>query len=116
MAHVQTVSNLDCYFLVLGLYNSSQPAKRILMFSFFKISASMAIVFACITSTAQQKEVVLDKHVKAAITDHQKMAKAHSDAAQCLASGKDEKECHKQMAKDCPDVGIGKYCGMKHRH
>ncbi len=86
------------------------------MFSFLKAAASMAILLACTTTLAQQKENVLDKHTKAAIVDHQKMAKAHSDAAQCLASGKDEKECHKQLNKDCPDVGIGKYCGMKHRH
>jgi hypothetical protein len=33
----------------------------------------MTIVFACSTSMAQQKEIVLDKHTKAAIADHQKI-------------------------------------------
>lgn len=55
-------------------------------------------------------------HVRKSIEDHLGMAEAHLAAAQCLKSGKAEKECHAQLAKDCKGLGIGKYCGMKHRH
>ena len=55
-------------------------------------------------------------HVRKSIEDHLGMAEAHLAAAQCLKSGKAEKECHAQLSKDCKGLGIGKYCGMKHRH
>jgi hypothetical protein len=55
-------------------------------------------------------------HVKKDILDHRAMADAHLNAAKCLESGKPEKECLAQLAKDCKGLGIGKYCGMKHRH
>jgi hypothetical protein len=55
-------------------------------------------------------------HVKQDVLDHRAMADAHLNAAKCLESGKPEKECHAQLAKDCKGLGIGKYCGMKHRH
>lgn len=54
--------------------------------------------------------------VKEDIADHRAMAEAHLNAAKCLESGKSEKECHAQLAKDCKGLGIGKYCGMKHKH
>ena len=50
------------------------------------------------------------------IGDHRAMAEAHLNAAKCLETGKPEKECHAQLAKDCKGLGIGKYCGMKHKH
>ena len=55
-------------------------------------------------------------HVKQDVADHLAMAEAHLNAAKCLESGKAEKECHAQLAKDCKGLGIGKICGMKHRH
>jgi hypothetical protein len=55
-------------------------------------------------------------HVKQDVLDHRAMAEAHLNAAKCLESGRPEKECHAQLAKDCKGLGIGKYCGMKHRH
>lgn len=55
-------------------------------------------------------------HVKKDIADHRAMADAHLNAARCLESGKAEKDCQAQLAKDCMGLGIGKYCGMKHRH
>ena len=55
-------------------------------------------------------------HVRIDVGDHRAMAEAHSNAAKCLESGKAEKECHAQLAKDCKGLGIGKYCGMKHQH
>jgi hypothetical protein len=50
------------------------------------------------------------------IADHRAMAEAHLNAAKCLESGRSEKECHAQLAKDCKGLAIGKYCGMKHKH
>jgi hypothetical protein len=50
------------------------------------------------------------------IANHRAMAEAHLNAAKCLESGKSEKECHGQLAKDCKGLAIGKYCGMKHSH
>ena len=55
-------------------------------------------------------------HVKKDVQDHLVMAEAHLNAARCLESGKPEKECQAQLAKDCKGLGIGKHCGMKHRH
>jgi hypothetical protein len=54
-------------------------------------------------------------HVKKDIAGHRAMADAHLNAAKCLESGTPEKECQAQLAKDCKGLGIGKYCGMKHR-
>jgi hypothetical protein len=54
-------------------------------------------------------------HVKKDIADHRAMAEAHLNAAACLESGKPEKECQAQLAKDCKGLAIGKYCGMRHR-
>ena len=47
---------------------------------------------------------------------HRTMAAAHEAAAKCLEAGKGEKACLEQLRKDCKNVGIGKYCGMKHQH
>ena len=55
-------------------------------------------------------------HAKGAANDHRAMAEAHLSAAKCLESGKPEKDCHVQLAMDCKGLGIGKYCGMKHKH
>ncbi len=55
-------------------------------------------------------------HVRKDVGDHRAMAEAHLNAAKCLESGKAEKECHAQLAKDCKGLGVGKYCGMKHKH
>lgn len=54
-------------------------------------------------------------HVKKDIANHRAMADAHLNAAKCLESGKPEKECRAQLAKDCKGLAIGRYCGMKHR-
>ena len=54
--------------------------------------------------------------VKEGIADHRAMAEAHLNAARCLEAGRPEKDCHAQLAKDCKGLGIGKYCGMKHKH
>lgn len=89
----------------------------------FKITLAATLIALCGLAVSQTKEVQtnkgsapVDKHTQSAISDHQKMAKAHGEAAQCLASGKSEKVCHEALKTACPDVGIGKYCGMKHKH
>jgi len=55
-------------------------------------------------------------HDRTAAAAHRTMAEAHANAAKCLDGGSEEKVCHAQLAKDCKGAGIGKYCGMKHRH
>lgn len=55
-------------------------------------------------------------HVSKDVADHLAMAEAHLNAARCLQGGKPEKDCQAQLAKDCKGLGIGKYCGMKHKH
>ena len=58
------------------------------------------------TATEVQKDIL----------DHLAMADAHTAAARCLQSGKGEKECHAQLVKDCKGLGVGKLCGMRHKH
>jgi len=66
--------------------------------------------------TAEKDKKDDPKHLKEGIADHRAMSEAHLNAARCLESGKPEKDCHDQLARDCKGLGIGKYCGMKHRH
>jgi hypothetical protein len=79
--------------------------------------AIVAVLVAQGDACAQDKGKKEDPaHVKGAVADHRAMAEAHLNAAKCLESGKSEKDCHAQLGKDCRGLGIGKYCGMKHRH
>ncbi len=57
-----------------------------------------------------------NKERKEDITRHRAMAKAHTDAAICLESGKKEDECDKALQAACKGLAIGKSCGMKHAH
>ena len=54
--------------------------------------------------------------MKKDIAAHRQLALAHENAAKCLEAGKPEKVCHEQLQKDCKGTGIGKYCGMRHKH
>jgi len=70
------------------------------------------------TALAQDKTKPAEKthsaaEVKKDIDDHRAMTDAHLAAAKCLESGKGEKMCHEQSAKDCKGLGIGKLFGMK---
>lgn len=83
-----------------------------LLVAFFMMAAPVA---------AQDKTKKAEKAHSAAeiqkdVQDHLAMADAHTAAAKCLQAGKGEKECHAQLAKDCKGLGIGKLCGMKHKH
>ncbi len=88
------------------------------------IAALMVAVLLATPVLAQDKAKKPDKGDKPTITaeaqkdiqDHLAMADAHTTAAKCLQSGKSEKECHAQLAKDCKGLGIGKLCGMQHKH
>jgi hypothetical protein len=47
---------------------------------------------------------------------HRALAAVHEAAARCLEAGRTEKECQDKLRQDCKGLGIGKYCGMKHKH
>jgi hypothetical protein len=79
------------------------------------IVAFAAGLALAVPALAQDKKPAADA-VKRDIADDRTLAAAHENAAKCLESGRPEKECHDQLAKDCKGVGIGKYCGMRHRH
>ena len=75
----------------------------------------LAVLLAAIASApAQEKKPAPE--IQKDIAAHRTMAQAHENAAKCLEAGKPEKECHDQLQKDCQGVGIGKYCGMRHKH
>jgi hypothetical protein len=76
---------------------------------------ALALAFPAAAQQTTNKSHSADE-VKEDIADHRAMAEAHLNAAKCLESGRSEKDCHAQLAKDCKGLGIGKYCGMKHRH
>jgi mannitol-specific phosphotransferase system IIBC component len=77
--------------------------------------ASASHVLAAETAKKVEKPHGAEE-AKKDIADHRAMAEAHLNAAKCFESGKSEKECHGQLAKDCKGLAIGKVCGMKHRH
>jgi len=58
----------------------------------------------------------LDAHTKQDIERHRGMARAHEQAAQCLASGTRYEVCQKQLQASCKGLAIGQYCGMRHVH
>lgn len=76
------------------------------------IAVAMLLPLAALAQAAKKDEA----HVKQDVSVHRIMAAAHEAAAKCLESGKPEKECHAQLAKDCKNHAVGKYCGMRHRH
>ncbi len=83
--------------------------------------STLAVVLMATPAWAQDKTPKSDKahgaaEVQKDILDHRAMADAHLTAAKCLESGKGEKACHAQLAKDCKGLGIGTLCGMKHKH
>jgi hypothetical protein len=85
------------------------------------IAIPVALLLIVTPVLAQDKAKKGDKahtatEVQRDILDHRAMADAHLTAAKCLESGKGEKECHAQLARDCKGLGIGTLCGMKHKH
>jgi hypothetical protein len=83
-----------------------------------KLSVLRFVLFAaiCLPALAQEKtNPPSPDAIKRDIADHRVLSQVHANAAKCLEAGKSEKECHDQLAKECKGVGIGKYCGMRHR-
>jgi hypothetical protein len=75
----------------------------------------VALALAAAPVFGQEKKP-LSEEAKKDIAAHRQLAQVHENAARCLEAGKSEKECHDQLQKECKGVGIGKYCGMRHRH
>jgi hypothetical protein len=82
------------------------------------VGASAGLVAALLIaiSFASAQERAASNDIKKDIAAHRQMAQVHEAAARCLEAGKPEKECHEELQKACKGVGIGKFCGMKHRH
>lgn len=66
-------------------------------------------------AVSAQAEKHTDKERKEDVTRHRALAKVHEATAKCLESGKSEKDCMEKLKQDCKGLGIGKYCGMKHK-
>jgi hypothetical protein len=78
---------------------------------------ALALAFPAVAQDGKKKSKPHSAdEVKQDIADHRAMADAHLNSVKCLEAGKPVKECHAQLAKDCKGLGIGKYCGMKHKH
>jgi hypothetical protein len=73
-----------------------------------------ALTFSAIALGQGQKDHT-DTERKEDAARHRALAAVHEGAAKCLESGKSEKACEDQLRKDCKGLGIGKYCGMKHK-
>lgn len=58
----------------------------------------------------------LDAHTLKDVERHLGMARAHEQAAQCLAQGKPYDDCQKQLQASCKGLALGKNCGMRHAH
>ena len=86
------------------------------------LSIGIAALFMAAAPVLAQDKVKKDDKTHSAaevqkdVQDHLAMADAHTAAAKCLQSGKGDKVCHAQLAKDCKGLGIGTLCGMKHKH
>jgi hypothetical protein len=81
------------------------------------LAAALQIGFLATPSSAAEAVASRDReHVRKTAVAHETLAKAHANAAKCLNAGIPEKTCHEQLARECDGAGIGKYCGMKHRH
>ncbi|HWA39137.1 MAG TPA: hypothetical protein VG873_14865 [Burkholderiales bacterium] len=70
-------------------------------------------MLACGTASAQPHG---DRERQEDAKRHRALALVHGAAAKCLESGKTEKDCLDKLRQDCKGLGIGKYCGLKHRH
>lgn len=80
------------------------------------VALALALPAVAAQSGKKQEETHSADEIKKDIAHHRAMAEAHLNTAKCFESGKSEKECHAQLAKDCKGLAIGKYCGMKHKH
>lgn len=65
---------------------------------------------------ATQTAIMVDAHTQQDIERHRGMARAHEQAAQCLAAGTAYETCQKQLQANCKGLALGKNCGMRHSH
>lgn len=57
-----------------------------------------------------------DAHLHETIEQHREMARLHTQAAECMASGQSESKCHEELRAACRGLGVGQYCGLRHAH
>ena len=76
--------------------------KTILLLSIFTGS------FAFAQTESTTKPALDTAHIEM----HEKMSKAHQQAADCLKSGKPVEECRTAFQSTCKDVGEPGHCGM----
>jgi hypothetical protein len=88
-----------------------------------RVTSRWVIASIVVGAVAVGSGVVLAQNAKGTsnrtqeeVAAHRQMARVHEEAARCLESGQSEKACHEQLARDCKGVGIGKHCGMRHKH
>ena len=81
-----------------------------------KLLTALALAPLLLAGALAQAQKHSDKETQADIERHRAMAAAHQAAAQCLASGKGQDVCMKELQAACKNLAIGKYCGMKHAH
>ena len=81
-----------------------------------RLASILAAGLLVLPSALAQEQKQETEAVKKDIAAHRQLAAVHENAAKCLEAGKSEKECHEQLQKDCKGVGIGKYCGLRHKH
>lgn len=67
-------------------------------------------------ASAGKPSIKLDAHTQEDMERHLAMARAHEQAAQCLASGQSYDACQKQLQTQCKGLALGKNCGMRHAH
>ena len=79
------------------------------------LTAALVTLFIASPAALHAQAKAADKKA-VEIAGHRAMAAAHEKAARCLEEGKPEKVCHAELEKDCRGLGIGKHCGMKHKH
>lgn len=84
------------------------------MYRAFLIIVTMVLL--SVSSVVFAAETHGDKERKEDITRHRAMAKAHTEVAICLESGKKDDVCDKALQAACKGLAIGKSCGMKHAH
>lgn len=77
---------------------------------------ALALASLLLAATLAHAQNHTDQDTKADVERHRAMAAAHEAAAKCLASGKGQDACMKELQAACKNIAIGKYCGMKHAH
>ncbi len=96
--------------------------KPILMIAFFGLSIVAGIgtgtgidtyAYAYAAESTPAKET---GEFHARMQMHEKMAKAHQEAADCLKSGKTEMDCKSAFRAMCKDAGGYEMCGHMSKH